>query len=104
MESTLQSTLLLAQSAADQAKDSSKKEGELIVKNAMDKAAEIIRNAESSALEVDKKLEMLKQEYISRIGINKIIGRYFPILLINLLLHTESTRSPECSHLFNHYF
>lgn len=63
MESTLQSTLLLAQSAADQAREGSKKEGELIVRNAMDKAAEIVRNAENSALEMDKKIEMLKQEY-----------------------------------------
>lgn len=63
MESTLQSTLLLAQSAADQAREGSKKEGELIVRNAMDKAADIVRNAEKSALEMDKKIEMIKQEY-----------------------------------------
>jgi cell division initiation protein len=63
MESTLQSTLLLAQTAADQARESSKRDGEIIVKNAMDKASEITRNAENNTQEANKKLEMLKQEY-----------------------------------------
>ncbi|TDT61835.1 DivIVA domain-containing protein [Fonticella tunisiensis] len=63
MESTLQNTLLLAQTAADQAKESSRREGEMIIKNAKDKAAEIIREAENSAAEINKKNEILKQEY-----------------------------------------
>ncbi|GFR35033.1 DivIVA domain-containing protein [Thermobrachium celere] len=63
LENTLQNTLLLAQTAADQAKESSKKEAELIIKNAQETANEIIKKAEERVLEINKEYEILKNEY-----------------------------------------
>lgn len=63
LESTLQNTLLLAQSAADQAKESSKKEAELIIKNAQEAANELVKKAEERVLEINKEYEILKNEY-----------------------------------------
>ncbi|EYE88426.1 septum formation initiator [Fervidicella metallireducens AeB] len=63
MESTLQSTLLLAQSAAEQAKESSKKEAELIIKDAQETAAGIIKKAEDRVAEINKEYEILKQQF-----------------------------------------
>lgn len=63
LETTLQNTLILAQNAADQAKESSKKESELIINNAKESANQMIRDAEQSITEINKKYELLKQEY-----------------------------------------
>jgi cell division initiation protein len=63
MESTLQSTLLLAQSAADQAKENSKREAELIIKEAQETASNIIKKAEQNVSEINKEIEMLKQQF-----------------------------------------
>lgn len=63
MENTLQSTLLLAQSAAEQAKESSKKEAELIIKDAQETAAGIIKKAEDRVAEINKEYEILKQQF-----------------------------------------
>ena len=43
LEATIQNTLLLAQNAADQAKESSEKQAELIIRNANETAQRIIR-------------------------------------------------------------
>ncbi|MCX7883436.1 MAG: DivIVA domain-containing protein [Caloramator sp.] len=63
IETTLQSTLLLAQGAAEQAKDAAKKESELILKNAQEQANEIINKAQQNVLQINKEYEILKQEY-----------------------------------------
>lgn len=63
LETTLQNTLILAQNAADQAKESSKKESELIINNAKESANQMIRDAEKNITEINKKYELLKQEY-----------------------------------------
>jgi cell division initiation protein len=63
LETTLQNTLILAQNAADQAKESSKKESELIINNAKESANQMIRDAEQNITEINKKYELLKQEY-----------------------------------------
>lgn len=63
IESTLQNTLVLAQKAADQAKDNSKRDSELIIKDAQETANSIIRKAEEHVLEITKEHEMLKQQY-----------------------------------------
>lgn len=63
IETTLQSTLLLAQGAADQAKDAAKKESELILKNAQEQANDIINKAQQNVLQINKEYEVLKQEY-----------------------------------------
>lgn len=74
MESTLQNTLVLAQTAAEQAKENSRRESEMILKSAKDKAEEMTREAQTKAssiiaeaqqkvLDINKEYEMLKQEF-----------------------------------------
>jgi len=74
IESTLQNTLVLAQSAAEQARENSKKEAEMILNNAKERSEQMIKEAEMKAhqliaeaqqkvLEINKEYEMLKQEF-----------------------------------------
>ena len=63
MESTLQSTLLLAQTAADQAKENAKKDSDILLKDTQEQANEMIRKAKESVLDVNKEYEMMKQEF-----------------------------------------
>lgn len=63
IELTLQNTLLLAQSAADQAKENSKRESELIIKQSQEQSRDIIHNAEQRVLDINKEFEILKKEY-----------------------------------------
>lgn len=64
MEYTIQNTLLLAQNAADQAKQSSQKEAELIIKNANDSAQRILDKANNNIIQVNDEYERIKQEFI----------------------------------------
>ncbi len=64
IEETLQNTLIMAQNAADSARDNAKKEGELIIKNAQEQAAEIKRKAQDDVLDINKKCEMMNQEFL----------------------------------------
>lgn len=63
IEGTLQNTLILAQTAAEQAKDNSKRDAELIIKDAQETANNIIRKAEEHVLEINKEHEILKQKF-----------------------------------------
>lgn len=63
IENTIQSTLLLAQDAADQAKKTSQAEGELIIKNANESAKRIMDNAHSGVLAVNEEFDKTKQEF-----------------------------------------
>lgn len=63
MESTLQNTLLLAQQAAEQAKDNSKKDAEMILKDAQETANTLLKKAEEQSSITSKEYEVLKQEY-----------------------------------------
>lgn len=63
IEATLQNTLILAQKAAEQAKENSKRDAELIIKDAQETANNIIRKAEEQVLEVNKEHEILRQQY-----------------------------------------
>ncbi|WP_010237266.1 DivIVA domain-containing protein [Clostridium arbusti] len=64
IEETIQNTLLLAQNAAEQAKQSAKKEAELVVKNSNDTAQRIIDKANSEVLRISDDYETIKQEFI----------------------------------------
>jgi len=64
MEDTIQNTLLLAQNAADQAKQSSQKEAELIIKNANDSAQRVLDKANNNIVQVNEEYERIKQEFI----------------------------------------
>lgn len=63
MESTIQNTLLLAQNAAEQARENAKKESDLIVKNANDAAQRIIDKAHSDVIQITDEFERIKQEF-----------------------------------------
>lgn len=63
MESTIQNTLLLAQNASEQARESAKKESELILKNANETAKRIIDKAHGDVLQITDEFERTKQEF-----------------------------------------
>ena len=64
IESTIQNTLLLAQNAADQAKTSSEKEAEILVKNANETAQKILDKAHKDVVQINDEYEAVKQEFI----------------------------------------
>ncbi|MGG7324069.1 DivIVA domain-containing protein [Clostridium baratii] len=64
IESTIQNTLVLAQNAADQAKESSQKEAELIVKNANETAQRIVDKAHNDVIQINDEFDRVKQEFI----------------------------------------
>ncbi|KPU43996.1 septum site-determining protein DivIVA [Oxobacter pfennigii] len=63
IEATLQNTLVLAQGAADQAKNNSQKEAELIIKNSNDTAQKIIDQAHTEVVRINGEYERIKQEF-----------------------------------------
>ena len=64
IESTIQNTLLLAQNAADQAKESSQKEADLIMKNANESAQKVLDKAHNDVIAVNDEYEKVKEEFI----------------------------------------
>lgn len=64
IEDTIQNTLLLAQNAAEQAKQSAKTESELVIKNANDTARNMIDRANNEVLKINDDYEEMKQEFI----------------------------------------
>lgn len=64
IESTIQNTLVLAQNAAEQAKSSSQKEAEMIIKNANETAQKILDKAHNDVIEINAEFDRLKQEFI----------------------------------------
>lgn len=64
IESTIQNTLVLAQNAAEQAKSSSQKEAEMIIKNANETAQKILDKAHNDVIEINAEFDKVKQEFI----------------------------------------
>ena len=64
IENSIQNTLILAQNAADQAKSSSEKEAELVIKNANDTAQKIIDKANNDVNQISSEYDNVKQEFI----------------------------------------
>jgi cell division initiation protein len=63
IETTLQNTLLLAQTTADQVKENSKRELELHIKETNEQASNIIKEAEAKTTEINKEYEKIKQDF-----------------------------------------
>jgi len=63
IESTIQSTLVLAQNAAEQAKCSAQKESELIIKNANDSSQKLLDKSHNDVLKVNDEYDKTKQEF-----------------------------------------
>ena len=64
IENTIQNTLLLAQNAAEQARESSQKESDMILKNANESAKKIIDKAHNDVILINDEYEKVKQEFI----------------------------------------
>ncbi|MDS0527312.1 DivIVA domain-containing protein [Clostridium sp. SHJSY1] len=64
IESTIQNTLILAQNAAEQAKASSQKEADMIIKNANETAQKILDKAHTDVIEINAEFDRTKQEFI----------------------------------------
>lgn len=64
IESTIQNTLLLAQNAAEQAKVSSQKEADIILKHANNSAKKILDKAHTDVVTITQEYDKLKQEFI----------------------------------------
>ena len=64
LEATIQNTLLLAQNAADQAKESSEKQAELIIGNANETAQRILEKAHGDVISINDEYEKVKEEFI----------------------------------------
>jgi cell division initiation protein len=65
IESTLQNTLLLAQTTADQVKENSKREIDILLRDANDNAGNIVKKAEDRILDINKDYEKIKQDYLT---------------------------------------
>ena len=64
LEATIQNTLLLAQNAADQAKQSSEKQAELIIGNANETAQRILDKAHGDVIAINDEYERVREEFI----------------------------------------
>ncbi|MBE7037777.1 MAG: DivIVA domain-containing protein [Ruminococcaceae bacterium] len=64
MEDTMQSTLLVAQAASDEVRETANEKAKIIVEEANAKAEEIIRAANRELEKTNEKFEQIKREYI----------------------------------------
>lgn len=64
IENTIQNTLLLAQNAAEQARENSQKEAEIIIKNANETAQKIVDKAHTDVIGINDEYEKVRQEFI----------------------------------------
>lgn len=64
IENTIQNTLLLAQNAAEQARETSQKESDMILKNANEAAKRILDKAHNDVIFINDEYEKVKQEFI----------------------------------------
>jgi cell division initiation protein len=65
IETTLQNTLLLAQTTADQVKENSRRELELHIKETDEQANKIIKEAETKTAEIHMEYEKVKQDFLT---------------------------------------
>ncbi|MDU5111546.1 MAG: DivIVA domain-containing protein [Clostridium sp.] len=64
IENTIQNTLLLAQNAAEQARETSQKEAEMILSKANESAQKVLDKAHSDVILINDEYEKVKQEFI----------------------------------------
>ena len=64
IENTIQNTLLLAQNAAEQARETSQKEAEIILSKANESAKKILDKAHNDVILINDEYEKVKQEFI----------------------------------------
>ncbi|MGF7057301.1 DivIVA domain-containing protein [Brassicibacter mesophilus] len=64
IEETLQNTLVVAQSTAEEVSINAKKKAELIINEAEDKARKIIENAQTEVIKIKNEYESVKKEMV----------------------------------------
>ena len=64
IENTIQNTLVLAQNAAEQAKASSQKEAELVIRSANETAQRILDKGHNDVIQINSEFDKTKQEFI----------------------------------------
>lgn len=64
IENTIQNTLLLAQNAAEQARENTQKEADMIIKNANETAKKILDKSHNDVIQINDEYEKVKQEFI----------------------------------------
>lgn len=64
IENTIQNTLLLAQNAAEQARETSQKEAEMILSKANESAQKVLDKAHNDVILINDEYEKVKQEFI----------------------------------------
>lgn len=64
IETTIQNTLILAQNAAEQARQTAQNEADLIIKKANDSAQKIIDKSHNDVIKINDDYDKLKQEFL----------------------------------------
>ena len=64
IENTIQNTLLLAQNAAEQARENTQKEADMIIKGANETAQKILDKSHNDVIQINDEYEKVKQEFI----------------------------------------
>lgn len=64
IENTIQNTLLLAQNAAEQARENTQKEADMIIKSANETAQKILDKSHNDVIQINDEYEKVKQEFI----------------------------------------
>lgn len=64
IENTIQNTLLLAQNAAEQARENTQKEADMIIKNANETAQKILDKSHNDVIQINDEYDKVKQEFI----------------------------------------
>lgn len=64
IQNTIQNTLLLAQNAAEQARENTQKEANIIIKSANDTAQKILDKSHSDVIQINDEYDKVKQEFI----------------------------------------
>lgn len=64
IENTIQNTLLLAQNAAEQAKENTQREADIIIKNANETAQRVLDKAHTDVIQINDEYDKIKQEFI----------------------------------------
>ncbi len=93
LEQTLQSTLIVAQSTADEMKQSARKEAELVVREAQARARELIQKAENQVVQQQAEVERIKRDT------DQFRARVKSLLESQLALLSQELVAPPIEHL-----
>lgn len=91
MEATMSSTLVMAQETAENVKTTAKKEADVIVREAQNKAAQIVAGAEAARRKMNA--DVVKTEGDLNLYIEKLLANFTSAL--NIVKATKAARAPQ---------